>query len=774
MRRWGLLLIILGTSLMMPSSAFAEDPSDLFLKAYKDFAAGEKLERESKPRDALKKYRSAQQILHQIARSEPDWQPLVIEYRLRKTQENLIRLEGELANGPPEPPEGELPESDKAKSLPAVSSMPVVTVNPPLAPKRSVGEPVRATPSPRNTSIGRQEPGVAEREIRDLRSQLAQVRLENEQLNERLVKRSADLQSALVEVDKTKVSVVELKSQLAQATSALEDMKKEGVTLNDIRESLEKQYAGIVEKYTELQTENEVLQEENERLFAKLERAADYIAESDKIRSGLLTERRELDEARDAALAKVKKIKDNSAEIERVAKENKRLKGELAEISQNTVSKSEFEKLAAEKKALAAKQNANATVIVQKDQAIASLQNDLHAANESLLEAQAQISSGDEELSQLREQLDETSGQLAQLEMNPSDERKLAMENELLRGIILRQIKEQTKRDEARKRIEQEIGMLNIESKLIMQQLAVLATPVVQLTPDETSAFKEPASLITESNNQSLEVTVAISKQDAPKEDSPEQDAPKQDTPEQEDPPQQEAPKQDVAKQEAPKQETPKQDVARQDVAKQDPPHEVTTKRVLQEPPQAESLPEQVRKLVAQAKNFFESKKYADAEKIYQRLLERIPNSYFVLSNLGVVQIESGKLSDAEVALKKAVGINGNDSYAYTNLGIAYSRQGKFDEAIGVLHKAIAFNEANAVARNYLGVCLGQEEQWNEAEVQLKRAVELKPEYSDAHFNLAVLYATTEPPSLQLAKEHYVKATALGAAPDASLERLIQ
>ena len=209
-------------------------------------------------------------------------------------------------------------------------------------------------------------------------------------------------------------------------------------------------------------------------------------------------------------------------------------------------------------------------------------------------------------------------------------------------------------------------------------------------------------------------------------------------------------------------------------MAKQDAPHEVTTKRVLQEPPQAELLPEQVRELVQQAKSLFENKKYADAEKIYQRLVERIPNNYFVLSNLGVVQIESGKLSDAEAALKKAVGINGNDSYAYTNLGIAYSRQGKFDEAIGVLHKAVTFNSSNAVAHNYLGVCLGQEEQWNEAEVQLKKAVELKPEYSDAHFNLAVLYATTEPPSLQLAKEHYVKATALGAAPDASLERLIQ
>jgi Flp pilus assembly protein TadD len=181
-----------------------------------------------------------------------------------------------------------------------------------------------------------------------------------------------------------------------------------------------------------------------------------------------------------------------------------------------------------------------------------------------------------------------------------------------------------------------------------------------------------------------------------------------------------------------------------------------------------------VRELVQRAKTLFEFKNYIEAEKLYQEIVEKIPNSYFALSNLGAVQIEGGKLSDAEVALKRAVKIKRNDSYAYTNLGIAYSRQGKFGEAIGVLHQAIGFNEGDAVAHNYLGVCLGQQEQWNEAEAQLKKAIELKPEYSDAHFNLAVLYATTQPPSLQLAKEHYVKATALGAAPDASLERLIQ
>ena len=499
----------------MLSSAFSEDSSDLFLEAYKDFQAGEKLEREAKPREALKKYRSAHQALQEIKKKAPDWQPLVVDYRLRKTQESLIRLEGDVLSMPQstEPLEGNLPEPDKEKSLPAgFATEPIVTVNPPSAPKRSVREPVRSSLPNDNRPVDRGGPGVAARELRDLRRQLAQTQAENEKLNERLLKKSADLQSALVEVDKTKVSVVELKAQLAQTTSSLEDMRKDGVSLVDIREGLEKKYAGISKQFFDLQTDNEVLQEENERLLAKLERASKYIANSDQIRSGLLAERKELDDARDKALAKVKRIKDNSAELERVAGENRQLKNKLMEVSQNTVSKSEFEKLAAEKKVLTAKLSENAASDAEKDQAMDSLQRDLHTANDKLLEAQARLKSGDDQLSQLRKQLDETSGQLAQLELSLTEEKKLAMENELLRGIILRQIKEQAKRDEAKKLIEQEIGTANGNSDVIRQQLTVLGAPVLQLTPEERSVFKEPVTLLTEANAQSLEVTVAISK----------------------------------------------------------------------------------------------------------------------------------------------------------------------------------------------------------------------------------------------------------------------
>ena len=282
--------------------------------------------------------------------------------------------------------------------------------------------------------IGRGVPAEVERELRELRRELAQARAENKDLNDRFLKKSAELQSALVEVDKTKVNVVELKSQLAQTTTSLENIKKDGAAVPGIRAEFEKQYAEILRQFADVQANNDVLEEENQRLFAKLESAAKYIADSDSIRSGLLTERKQFADERNNAVARVKKIKDNTAEIERVTVENRRLKTELTEISEKMVSKSEFEKLAAEKKVLTAKlsEKIPSGVLAEKDGTIAALQSDLNTAHDKLLGAEARISRSDDQLDILRKQLDETSGRLAQIELNPVDEKKLAMENELL------------------------------------------------------------------------------------------------------------------------------------------------------------------------------------------------------------------------------------------------------------------------------------------------------------------------------------------------------
>src|SRR4029079_10433978 len=104
---------------------------------------------------------------------------------------------------------------------------------------------------------------------------------------------------------------------------------------------------------------------------------------------------------------------------------------------------------------------------------------------------------------------------------------------------------------------------------------------------------------------------------------------------------------------------------------------------------------------------------------------------------------------------------------------IVCSGQIKCDEPRNKLTKSLAINPKSATAHNYLGITASQKGWQEAAEKEMLEAIQVNPDYADAHFNLAVIYATAQPPAKELAKRHYARATSLGAQPDASLERLI-
>lgn len=690
------------TLLALVTSVSAQEPSDLFLRAYQDFQAGEKAERDGNPREALAKYETTAKLLNEIVRADATWQPPVVEYRLKKTRENIDRLTAEVARLPAvdEGPEGPMPQAEPSVSIPA----PAVNTSSPLSPTRPPA--ARATPPP----------SVAGSEASLLRRQLSDARKENERLQERLASQAAELKSALVAVDRTKVTVVELKAQLAQQQDAFEDAKKDNQKPDPaVQDGRLKELA---DRVSAIEIENEVLIDENTRLVAKLERAAKYIEGADDARKSIEADRSQVAKQRDEAINRTKKIKDNTEALEKLAQEKKELQAKLA----NNTDAEKLEKLASENKALSEKLTETETKLAEalkkpeeNAQALETLRSEINGLNDRLLEAYAQVSSRDEQVKALAKQLDETSGDLARMKLNPepnAEDKRVIAENDLLRAIILRQIKEQALRDAARTSLEQEIQSLQIKSEKISEDLGVLAKPAFKLTDDEQRLFNEPVALLAESSPAALDVSVAVVQ---PSGNDP------------------------------------------------------------QPIPQgAESLPDATRASVEEARKLFELGRFSDAEKLYQQIVEAAPDNYFALSNLGVTQIQARKLSAAEVALKKAITINPEDSFAATNLGIVYCKQGRFDDAVDVLREAITADEKDYVAHNYLGVSLGEKGLKGEAEDQLKRSIAIKDDYADAHFNLAVLYATAEPPAMELARQHYKKAVSHGATPDPSLERLIQ
>jgi len=353
----------------------------------------------------------------------------------------------------------------------------------------------------------------------------------------------------------------------------------------------------------------------------------------------------------------------------------------------------------------------------EKDKALQELRSEIQSLNDRVLETQAQILLRDDQIKSLTAQLDETSGEIARIKLNPTpspEEAKLLNENQILRGIVLQQIKEHNERDAARIALSKEIETLQVKSDTISQQLEILAKPAFRFSSEQAALFNEPVSIVGEPDPSSLKVNIAIARPSA----SP-------------------SPPASTAK-------------------------------------PADALPDSCRTLVDEAKKHFEAGRFADAEKNYRKIVEIAPDNYFALSNLAITQIQSQKYSAAEIALKKAMALKPNDSFAPTHLGIVYCKKGRFDEAIDILRQSLKIDDKSAVTYNYLGVCLGEKGLREESERELLRSVQMRDNYPDAHFNLAVLYATSKPPNIKAGREHYLKALAAGAAPDPALERVFQ
>jgi tetratricopeptide (TPR) repeat protein len=694
----------------MPATLLAKDPSDLFLRAYQEFQAGERSEREGQVRDALNRYAMAAKTLETIQRTDPDWQSLVVDYRLRKTQENLDRLrtsvtEAQLTAIEIEDP---LPTGGFEIDIPE----PMVTTRPPS------GE-MAAPPAARKN----------EESVR-VQRQLTEARRQIESLKKDLEKTRGDLTGAKAEIDRTKSSLVEVRSQLVQAQANLENVAAERDRMKSKNTGTsDKRTMELADRIERLEAENEVLNDENKRLSDKLGKAGNYIEQSNEVLAATEKDRKALAAQRDKARASLAKIKDNQSEIDRLLKERSEIEKKFAEekgalekqIADQKPALDLVAKLEAENKNLSARLEKAESALqdpakVQADQKLRdSLQEEITLLKDRLSAARGELQARDESIKNLYTQLDEASGEAARLRLDPKptdEQKRVADENELLKNIVLRQLKDQNERTQAVSVLEQELENLYVKSDTLSTQLAVLSKPPSKFSDQEILIFRDPLVVLNDPGEVDLSVSMTISKSS-------------------------------------------------------DGSVEANNKS----PEGAEVFSPESRQLVEKAAELVRERRFTDAEKIYQQLTDEHPDNPFALSNLAVTQIHAGKHAAALVALEKTLRLSPGDVFASVNISNVYCRQGRFDEAVEVLKEVIKKDPRNAVAYNYLAIALGKQGNTREAEENFQRSILLDDNYPNAHFNLAVMYANTDPPSLELARKHYEIAKSLGSEPDAVMER---
>jgi Flp pilus assembly protein TadD len=195
---------------------------------------------------------------------------------------------------------------------------------------------------------------------------------------------------------------------------------------------------------------------------------------------------------------------------------------------------------------------------------------------------------------------------------------------------------------------------------------------------------------------------------------------------------------------------------------------------VRSEQPNSPAMEPEVRQAFENGLAKFRASQFQEAKQAFTRVTEQLPNYSGGWINLGSAEYRLDELDNAEKHLRKAVHLDPDITQAWLTLGIIAFRKGELEASLAALSQAVYLEPDNAHAHMYLGV-LARKRSWlDAAEDELRKAVELDENYAEAHFNLAMVYTERQPPAIELARRHYYRARALGAAADPDLDRLLK
>ncbi len=760
------------------------DPAGEFFAAYQEFQRAERLEREGRTRDAVAKFRYVATQLGQIKSQNPDWQPMVVDFRLKKTREALVRLEGAAAPatlGPP-PDLAEMPGDDALPPVqPARLGMapgPTISIS---ADAGSAEAPASGQPESSATSAS----AADRREAESLREQLAAEKTRSAELEQKAADGEAELARIAAELEQTKAAAARLGPQDTEAPAAepSAEATAELKRLQGAAKELEETLAAAMAEKENLATGAAENAKQIEELTAQLNTAkqetegAKSEAEKAKARTGELeAERETLVAERDGARQETEKVRGEmgalSTRVTELEEEQKQIiaardtaQNEAAEAKtalEKNAELIEANKQLEQKLADASQQiSGMETDAASKAEMVAGLQKDLDNVRQELAGAQTQLKDDRERFDQLQavndqllKEYDRVTGALAAVqlgEVTAAEAKLLQQENEVLRGIIMRQINEQARREQAYRLAQEEMQRLEIKSDTLNDKLNELAKPTLELSEAEQEMLKRPVITLLDADAAKMSAQVSVLKptEGPPTAEGNGQEAQPAGSPDPAAPP---ATAPDPASAEA----TPAPEGAAA----------------------AESLKMEISSelmaLVNAASEEFVKGNFTKAEELYQNFLVKQPENVIALANLGVAQFRQGKLTAAQLALEKAVKVAPGDAFSLTTLGAVMIEQNRIEDAIGYLERANASSPDDPITLNYLGVASSQLGQFGKAEQSLRRAITVKPEYAEAHFNLAVIYATAKPPSIALAKRHYEKALELGSSPDKRLASMLQ
>jgi len=148
-----------------------------------------------------------------------------------------------------------------------------------------------------------------------------------------------------------------------------------------------------------------------------------------------------------------------------------------------------------------------------------------------------------------------------------------------------------------------------------------------------------------------------------------------------------------------------------------------------------------------------------EAETLYGRILEAVPDQPDALHLHGVLAAQTGRLPLAAELIAKAVAARAGVADYHTNLGNVLRLLGRVDEAIEHYGRAVALAPDLPRVQADLGILLNGRNRRRDAEAPLVRAVLLDPSLAEAHVHLGQIHEHGG--DLDKGARHYRHAAAL-------------
>jgi len=125
---------------------------------------------------------------------------------------------------------------------------------------------------------------------------------------------------------------------------------------------------------------------------------------------------------------------------------------------------------------------------------------------------------------------------------------------------------------------------------------------------------------------------------------------------------------------------------------------------------------------------------------LYERTLAVTNKNHVIHINLGMALLEQGQLDKAIEHQQEALRLRPGEPSALTNLGMALALQRRYAEAIKYYRLSLKSDPDQATTYNNLGAAiLSSNGDPEEASVNFRKAIQLKPNYDNAHLNLATV-----------------------------------